>query len=162
MQRLPLQMKCAIFTWLLPIKGDTLICFLEAGHNGVHVSITRNVHISNLIATLHKIKDQTGLYTIVTALNCDWLEYVGGNTTNKNLVVVPNKKTIIPTIDTHLNNVWCSEWSGLKGHNQTKYWFTMPDPFLATKLMNMSRGNLGKCIKFFLRPWLVEKTPLKS
>ena len=142
----------------IAIKGDTLICSLGAGHNGVCISITRNVHISNLIATLHKIKDKTGLYTIVMALNCDWLEYVGGNTTNKNFVVVPNKKTI----NAHLNNLWCREWSGLKGHNKTKYWFTMPDPFLAAKLMNMSRENLGKCIQFFLRPWLVEKTPLKS
>ena len=131
----------------IAIKGDTLICSLGAGHNGVRVSITRNFHISNLIATLNKIKDKTGLYTIVTALNCDWLEYVGGNTINKNFVIVPNKKTIIPTIDTHLNKLWCSEWSGLKGHSQTKYWFTMPDPFLAAKLMNMSRENLGKCIK---------------
>ena len=78
----------------IAIKGDTLICSLGAGHNGVHVSITRNVHISNLITTLHKIKDKTGLYTIVMALNCDWLEYVGGNTTNENLVVVPNKKLL--------------------------------------------------------------------
>ena len=128
-------------------KGDTLICSLGAGHNGVHVSITRNVHIANLIAALNKIKDKTGLYTIVTALNCDWLEYAGGNTTYKNLIIVPNKKTIIPTIEAHLKNIWCSEWSGLKCHSQTKYWLTMPDPYLAAKLMNMSRDNLGKCIK---------------
>ena len=53
------------------LKGDTLICFLGAGHNGVCVSITRNMHIANSIATLNKIKDNTGLYIIVTALNCD-------------------------------------------------------------------------------------------
>ena len=50
------------------------------------------MHIANLIATLNKIKDTTGLYTIVTALNCDWLEYAGGNTKYKNIIVVPNKK----------------------------------------------------------------------
>ena len=43
------------------IKGDTLVCSLGAGYNGVHVSITRNVHISRFIATLNKIKDATGL-----------------------------------------------------------------------------------------------------
>ena len=130
-------------------KGDTLICSLGAGHNGVRVSITRNMHIANIIATLNKIKGKTGLYTIVMALHCDWLEYAGGNTKYENFVVVPNKKTIIPTIDTHLKDLWCDKWSGLKGHNQTKYWLTMPDPFLAAKLLNMSRENLGKCIQFF-------------
>ena len=64
----------------IAIKGDTPICSIGAGHNGVRVSITRNVHIANLIATLNKIKEKTGLYTIVTALNCDWLVYAGGNT----------------------------------------------------------------------------------
>ena len=72
-------------------KGDTLICSLGAGHNSVWVSITRNVHIANPIATLNKIKVKTGLYTIVTALHCDWLEYAGGNTKYENFVV-PNKK----------------------------------------------------------------------
>ena len=133
----------------IALIGDTLICSLGAGHNGVHVSITRNVHIANFIATLNKVKDKTGLYIIVMALNCHWLEYAGGNTIYKYLIVVPNKKNIIPTIEAHLNNLWCSEWSGLRGHGQTKYWLTMPDPFLATKLMNMSRDNLGKCIQFF-------------
>ena len=130
----------------LACKGDTLICSLGAGHNGVHVSITRNMHIANFIATLNKIKDKTGLYIIVTALNCNWLEYAGGDTTFEDLIVAPNKKNIIPTIETHLNDLWCSEWSGLRGHNQTKYWLTRPDPFLASKLLNMSRENLGKCI----------------
>ena len=93
----------------IALKGHTLICSLGAGHNGVRVSITRNVHIANFIATLNKIKDKTGLYIIVTALNCDWLEYAGGNTTYEDLIVVPNKKTIIPTREAHLNNLWCSE-----------------------------------------------------
>ena len=35
------------------LKGDTLICSLGAGHNSVHVSITRNMHIANFIATLN-------------------------------------------------------------------------------------------------------------
>ena len=61
-------------------KGDTLTCSLGAGHNGVRASITRNVHISNFIATLNKIKVKTSLY--------------GGNTINENLVVAPNKKTL--------------------------------------------------------------------
>ena len=69
------------------IKGDTLVCSLGTGYNGVHASITRNVHISNLIATLHKIKDVTGLYIIVEESNYDWLEYAGGNTTHENLYV---------------------------------------------------------------------------
>ena len=55
-------------------KGDTLTCSLGAGHNGVHTSITRNVHISKLITTLNKIKVKTGLYTIVMATKCNWSE----------------------------------------------------------------------------------------
>ena len=51
------------------LKGDTLICSLGAGHNGVYVSITRNVHIANFIATLNKIKDITGLYIIAQCSN---------------------------------------------------------------------------------------------
>ena len=113
------------------------------------VSITRNVHNANFIATLNKIKDTTGLYIIVTALNCNWLEYAGGNTMYEDLIIVPNKKNIIPTLETHLNDLWCNKWSGLRGHHQTKYWLTRPDPFLATKLMNMSRENIGMCIQFF-------------
>ena len=71
------------------LKGDTIICSLGAGHNGVHVSITRNMHIANFIATLNKIKDITGLYIIVTSLNCDWLEYASGNIMDEDLIVVP-------------------------------------------------------------------------
>ena len=131
------------------LKGDTLVCALGAGHNSVCTSITRNLHTANFISTLNRIKDVTGLYIIVTASNYDWLEYAGGNTIHKNLFIVPNKKTINLTINSHLEGVWCDEWSGLKGHNQTKYWLTKPDPFLASKLMNLSREYLGKCIKFF-------------
>ena len=73
------------------LKGDTLLCSMGAGHNCAHVSITRNVHVANFIDTLNKIKDKTGLYIMVSALNCDWLEYAGGNTTYENLYVAPNK-----------------------------------------------------------------------
>ena len=131
------------------LKCDTLVCALGAGHNSVHTSITRNLHTANFISTLNRIKDVTGLYIIVTASNYDWLEYAGGNTIHKNFFVVPNKKTINLTINSHLEGIWCDEWSGLKGHNQTKYWLTKPDPFLASKLMNLSREYLGKCIQFF-------------
>ena len=76
---------------------------------------------------------KTGLYIIVTY---------------KDLIVVPNKKTNITTIESHLNDLWYNDWSGLKGHGQTKYWLTRPDPFLASKLMNMSREN-----SIIHRPW---------
>ena len=55
------------------LKGDTLLCSLGAGHNCAHVSITRNVHVANFIETLNKVKDKTGLYIMVLALNCEWL-----------------------------------------------------------------------------------------
>ena len=139
-------------------KGDTLTCSLGAGHNGVRTSITRNVRISKLITTLNKIKVKTGLYTIAMATKCNWSEFYGGNIMNEDLVVEPNKKIIIPTINAHLNNLWCSEWSDLKGHIQTKYWFTKLDTFLASKLMNMSRENLGKSIQLFSgHEWWGEK-----
>ena len=79
-------------------------------------------------------KVKTGLYTIVVATKCNWSEFYGGNIINEDLVIEPEKKVILPTINAHLNNLWCSEWSGLRGHRQTKYWFTKPDPILATKL----------------------------
>ena len=140
-------------------KGDTLTCSLGAGHNGVRTSITRNLHILKLITTLNKIKVKTGLYTIVVASKCNWSEFYGGDITNEDLVVEPDKKVILPTIDAHLNNIWCSEWTGLQGHRQTKYWFSKPDPFLVTKLMNMSRENLGKSIQFSPGHGWWEKTP---
>ena len=76
------------------LKGDTIICSLGAGYNSAHISITRNMHISNFINTLHKIKDTTGLYIIITASKYDWLEYAGGNTTYEDLFVTQNKKVI--------------------------------------------------------------------
>ena len=60
--------------------------------NALKVSITRNVHVANFIATLNNIKDKTGLYIMVTAINCDWLEYSGVNTRYENLFVATNKK----------------------------------------------------------------------
>ena len=139
---------CNLFLGIA-LKGDTMVCSLGAGHNSAHISITRNVHISNFINTLYKIKDKTGLYIIITASKYDWLEYAGGNTTYEDLFVTPNKGVINPTIHKHLVSIWCNKWDGLRGHNQTKYWFTIPDPYLASKLMNLLRENLGKCIQFF-------------
>ena len=58
-------------------------------------------------------------------------QFYCGDTTYEDLFVTPNKKVINLTIQNHLVNTWCTEWNGLKGHKQTKYWFTMPDPYLA-------------------------------
>ena len=140
-------------------KGDTLTCSLGAGHNGVQISITRNLYISKFIITLNKIKVKTDLYTTVVATKCYWSEFYGGNIIIEDLVVKPAKMVILPTIDAHLEKLWCSEWSGLRGHRQTKYWFTKPDPILATKLMNMSRENLGKSIQFLFGHGWWKKTP---
>ena len=113
-----------------------------------HLHITRNLHISKFITILNKIKVKTGLYTIVLATKRNWSEFYGGDIINEDLVVVPAKKVILPNIEAHLDMVWCNEWSHLRGHRQTKFWFTKLDPTLATKLMNMSRENLGKSIQF--------------
>ena len=79
----------------------------------------------------------------------DWLEYANGDTINEDLFVSPNKTVINPTINSHLEDQWVSIWENIKGHTQTKYWLTMPDPYLASKLLNLSREQLGKCITFF-------------
>ena len=47
------------------MKGDTFLCSLGDGHNGVRTSIIRNAHLANFITTLNKIKVKTGLYTVV-------------------------------------------------------------------------------------------------
>ena len=47
-------------------KGDTFLCSLGDGHNGVHNSIIRNEHLANFITTLNEIKVKIGLYTIVS------------------------------------------------------------------------------------------------
>ena len=86
-------------------KVDTLLCSLGAGHKSVHTSIIRNVHVHNLISTLHSIKDKTGLYIIIEGSKFDWLEYASGNTIHKDLFVTPNKKSLIqqstPTLKTN-------------------------------------------------------------
>ena len=69
----------------------------------VYVLITRNAHLANFIDTLNKIKVKTGLYTIVSGQKYDWLQYAGGHTTYQELVIAPNKSTIIPSIDSKLN-----------------------------------------------------------
>ena len=131
------------------LKGDNLICSLGAGHNGVHASITRNIHIANFIVTLNKIKAQTGLYIIVTALNCNWLEYAGGNTTYEDLIVVPNKKPSHQPYNHTLMIYGTMNGLVLKAMTKQNTGSPGPDPFLASKLMNMSRENLGMCIQFF-------------
>ena len=83
-----------VYNYSFKIQGTDNLqnATISAGHNGAHTYITRNVHISNFINTLNKIKDKTGLYIIVQASNYDWLEYAGGNTIYEDLFVMPNKK----------------------------------------------------------------------
>ena len=81
------------------MKGDTFLCSLGDGHNGVHTSIIRNAHLANFITTLNKIKVKTGLYTIVSGHKFDWLQYDSLNTINQELFIAPDKKSIIPTIE---------------------------------------------------------------
>ena len=130
-------------------KGDTFLCSLGDGHNGVHNSIIRNEHLANFIITLNAIKAKIGLYTIVSGLKSDWLQYASLNSTYQELSLAPDKKSIIPTIESFLNDKWYKSWDDLDGHAQTKYWLTRPDPFLATKLLQMSRKHLGYNIQFF-------------
>ena len=62
-------------------KGDTFICALGDGHNGVQNYIIRNEHLANFIIPLNAIKAKIGLYTIVSGLKSDWLQYASHNTT---------------------------------------------------------------------------------
>ena len=133
----------------LAMKSDTFQVSLGDGHLGVNVSIIRNAHLANFIKTLNKVKIKTGLYTIVSGHKFDWLQYASHNTINQELFIAPDKTTIIPTIVSYLNEKWYNEWSDLNGHAQTKYWLPQPDPFLATKLLQMSRKHLGINIQFF-------------
>ena len=119
-------------------KGNTFLCTLGEGHEGVRILITRNAHLVNFIKTLNKIKDKIGLYTIVSSHKYDWLHYAGGHIIHQELIIAPDKSTIIPSIDSNLNEQWFKEWSGLKGHDQTRYWLPRPDSILALKLMHMS------------------------
>ena len=124
-------------------KGDSFLCSLGDSHNGVCNYIIRNEHLANFITTLNEIKVKIGLYTIVSGLKSDWLQYASHNTTYQELSLAPVKKSIIPTIESFLNDKWYKTWADLDGHAQTKYWLTKPDPFLATKLLQMSRKHLG-------------------
>ena len=131
------------------VKGDTFLCSLGDSHNGVRIPIIRNDHLANFIQTLNAIKDKIGLYTIVSGHKSDWLQYASHNSTYQELLLAPDKKTIIPTITSFLDGKWYTEWAKIEGHAQTKYWLPKPDPFLATKLLQMSRKHLGYNIKFF-------------
>ena len=128
---------------------DTYLCSLGDGHLGVHASMIRNAHLTNFIKTVNKIKTTLGLYTIVSGHKYDWLQYASGNTINQELIIAPDKKTIIPTIVVKLTEQWYTEWSDLRGHAQTKYWLPQPDSFLATKLLQMYMKHLGINIQFF-------------
>ena len=130
-------------------KGDSFICALGDGHHGVRIPIIRNEHLANFINTLNSIKVKIGMYTIVTGLKSDWLQYANHNTTHQELILAPDKKTINPTIESFLNDQWFTSWDDIAGHTQTKYWLPRPDPFLATKLLTMSRKHLGFNIQFF-------------
>ena len=89
------------------------------------------------------------MYTIVTGLKSDWLQYANHNTIYQELSLAPDKKTIIPTIESFLNEKWFKSWDDLAGHAQTKYWLPRPDSFLASKLLKMARKHLGYNIQFF-------------
>ena len=130
-------------------KGDYFICALGDSHHGVRNSIIRNEHLANFIITLNAIKVKIGLYTIVTGLKSDWLQYASHNTTYQELSLAPDKKSIIPTIESFLNDKWYKSWDDLAGHAQTKYWLPRPEPYLATKLLQMSRKHLGFNIQLF-------------
>ena len=98
---------------------------------------------------IQSIKDKTGLYIIIEGSKYDWLEYASGDTIHKDIFVTLNKKVINPTINSYLENQWFKNWENIKGHHQTKFWFSLPDPYLTFKLLNMFREHLGKCILFF-------------
>ena len=73
-------------------KGDSFICALGDGHHGVQNSVIRNEHLANFIITLSAIKIKIGLYTIVTGLKSDWLQFASHNTTYHELSLAPDKK----------------------------------------------------------------------
>ena len=130
-------------------KGDSFICALGDGQHGVRNPIIRNEHLANFISTLNSIKVKIGMYTIVTGLKSDWLQYANHNSIHQELILAPDKKTINPTIESFLNDQWFKSWDDIAGHAQTKYWLPRPDSFLATKLLTMSRKHLGFNIQFF-------------
>ena len=130
-------------------KGDTLLCSLEAGFLTIRNSIIRNKHVFNLVDILNQIKNKTGLYTIMEGSKYDWLEYASHDTKHFELIVTPKKDVINQTIMSFLENKWSSKWENLKGHAQTKYWCTGPDPIFSAKLLNLPRQHLGWCVQFF-------------
>ena len=148
-------------------KGDSFICALGDGHHGVRNPIIRNEHLANFIITLNAIKVKIGLYTIVTGLKSDWLQYASHNTIYHELSLAPDtaknmefsvsflkvwkrKRRKKKTIESFLNDdKWYKSWDDLAGHAQTKYWLPRPDSFLASKLLQMSRKHLGYNIQFF-------------
>ena len=73
-------------------KGDSFICALGDGHHGVRIPIIRNEHLANFINTLNSIKVKIGMYTIVTGLKSDWLQYANHNTIYQELSLAPDKK----------------------------------------------------------------------
>ena len=103
----------------------------------------------NLVDILNQIKVKTGLYTIMEGSKYDWLEYASNDTTHLEIFVTPKKDAINQTIMSFLENKWSIIWDNLKGHAQTKYWCSGPDPILSAKLLNMPRQHLGWCIQFF-------------
>ena len=106
------------------------------------------MHVHNLVSTLNQIKDKTGLYIFMEGSKYDWLEYASNDTINVDLFVTPKKTVINLTIQAYLADQWAIKWENIKGHAQTKFWCTGPDPILASKLLNMSREHLGWCIQF--------------
>ena len=132
-QLLPLT-RYATNTWSMPGKGIPFICALGDGQYGVRNPIIRNEHLANFINPLNLIKVKIGLYTIVTGLKSDWLQYASHNSIYQELSLAPDKKIIIPTIESFLNEKWFKSWDDLAGHAQTKYWLPRPDPFLSNKV----------------------------
>ena len=73
-------------------KGDSFICALGDGQHGVRNPIIRNEHLANFINTLNTIKVKIGMYTIVTGLKSDWLQYANHNSIHQELILAPDKK----------------------------------------------------------------------
>ena len=131
------------------LPGETLLSFLGAGHKSVLIAKTRNIKISSFISILNKIKSKIGIYPIISLTKRNLSVFMAGKHSHDVLEILPFKKVILPAIEDHLTELWYYEWSHLRGLHQTKFWFTRPDPILATKLINMSKEDLGKCIQFF-------------
>ena len=78
-------------------KVDSFICALGDGQHGVRHPIIRNELLANFINTLNTIKVKIGMYTIVTGLKSDWLQYANHNSIHQELMLAPDKKlSILP------------------------------------------------------------------